>query len=170
VRALDASRCRSPWPARSWQRCGPGSGCWCCAEADRPAPGPACFPVWPLLGPSGPRSAGLPGPSRPEPRSGNLSGAADAQRLSVGAGPGRNPRRLASGDLLHQALQPPAQAPSRRPAASPTRTTPGADRDRPARRGLHRPGTTQSPRLENMTLVFRIRTQSSSPSPGGVVL
>jgi hypothetical protein len=44
-----------------------------------------------------------------------------------------------------QSSQPPAQAASHlRAVASPARTTPGADRDRSQRRGLHRPGTTQA--------------------------
>jgi hypothetical protein len=44
-------------------------------------------------------------------------------------------RRPAHRDLLHQALQPPAQTPDRRrPATSPTRATPGTGRDRPSRR------------------------------------
>ena len=56
-----------------------------------------------------------------------------------------DPRRPAPGDLLHQALQPPAPtAGRRRPAASPARTTPGPGRDRPPRRRLHRPGATQA--------------------------
>jgi hypothetical protein len=59
--------------------------------------------------------------------------------------PRLDPRRPAAGDLLHQALQPPAPAPGgRRPAASSTRTTPGAGRDRSPRRCPHRPSTTQA--------------------------
>jgi hypothetical protein len=46
-----------------------------------------------------------------------------------------DPRRHAHRDLLHQALQPPAQATGRRrPATSPARATPGTDRHRPPRR------------------------------------
>ena len=45
-------------------------------------------------------------------------------------------------DLLHQALQPPAQTAGRcRPAASAASATPGAGRDRSPRRRPHRPGT-----------------------------
>ena len=76
-----------PWPARSWQRCGPGPSCLCCAEADRPVPVLASFPVWPLLAASVPRSAGLLVPSRPEPTSGNFPHSCRWQALFRRRGP-----------------------------------------------------------------------------------